>query len=336
MRIEHPQLRAGFCTSLQRGSDYCATAPARLRPCCRPTMSTGPSSSCERLARKDVRTVFIYTDVKPHMPPYRDRYYELVGAGSRHADRSISWRGDHHPRSRARSDAGSDRAFLRRRADPRQRVHLRRHLRSPSPSSLSASTISGCPGSCSARSFRGRERSSAVKKPSRSICSGLARLSWTTSSPTAPSMSQARRRSCGARTSPIRATPSPTATEVTVLANVDDETKAKVVGLTAPASSTSTCPRRRGRQRSRGATGGTGKFRHGCGSIPPSPLGTSIFERDSPGLSGISGIPRDKHPGAGRDPARIAERPSRFACSRSAWRDDGASGPSRAAHHGPG
>ena len=36
----------------------------------------------QRLARKGIRTVCIYTDVKPHMPPYRDRYYDPLWAAS--------------------------------------------------------------------------------------------------------------------------------------------------------------------------------------------------------------------------------------------------------------
>ena len=44
----------------------------------------------ERLARMDVRTVFIYTDVKPHMPPYRDPYYDRLWAAAADLDMPVT------------------------------------------------------------------------------------------------------------------------------------------------------------------------------------------------------------------------------------------------------
>ena len=92
MRIEHPQLVQDVCQVYNDWIvDYCSHDPRRLLASgmLPPDDVDWAVVELERLAKKDVRTVFIYTDVKPHMPPYRDRYYDPpVGrlGRSRHAD----------------------------------------------------------------------------------------------------------------------------------------------------------------------------------------------------------------------------------------------------------
>ena len=233
MRIEHPQLVQDVCQVYNDWIvDYCSHDPRRLLASgmLPPDDVDWAVVELERLAKKDVRTVFIYTDVKPHMPPYRDPYYDRLWAAAADLDIPVTIHivagrvrdpftiiHDHERGDVARlwlelfSDAGPILAnefifggiFDRH---PKLKLILGEYEICWLPWFLfRTQQLQG--------QSRTRSRSRRSRSRSRSICTRRSgTLSWTTSSPTAPSMSQARRRSCGARTSPIRATPSPTAT----------------------------------------------------------------------------------------------------------------------------
>ena len=89
MRIEHPQLVQDVCQVYNDWIvDYCSHDPRRLLASgmLPPDDVDWAVVELERLAKKDVRTVFIYTDVKPHMPPYRDPYYDRLWAAAADLD----------------------------------------------------------------------------------------------------------------------------------------------------------------------------------------------------------------------------------------------------------
>ena len=93
MRIAHPPLLQDVCTVYNDWiAEYCGHAPKRLLAAAMlPTDDVDWAvAEMQRLARKGIRTVCIYTDVKPHMPPYRDRYYDPLWAASVDLDMPIT------------------------------------------------------------------------------------------------------------------------------------------------------------------------------------------------------------------------------------------------------
>ena len=93
MRIQHPQLVQDACQVYNDWIvEYCSHDRKRLLASgMLPTDDVDWAvAELERLARKDMRTVFIYTDVKPHMPPYRDRYYDRLWAAAADLDIPIT------------------------------------------------------------------------------------------------------------------------------------------------------------------------------------------------------------------------------------------------------
>ena len=93
MRIRHPQLVQDVCQVYNDWIvEYCSHDRKRLLASgMLPTDDVDWAvAELERLARKDMRTVFIYTDVKPHMPPYRDRYYDRLWAAAADLDIPIT------------------------------------------------------------------------------------------------------------------------------------------------------------------------------------------------------------------------------------------------------
>ena len=93
MRIQHPQLVQDVCQVYNDWIvEYCSHDPKRLLASgmVPPDDIDWAVAELERLAKKDVRTVFIYTDVKPHMPPYRDPYYDRLWAAAADLDMPIT------------------------------------------------------------------------------------------------------------------------------------------------------------------------------------------------------------------------------------------------------
>ena len=93
MRIEHPQLVQDVCQVYNDWIvEYCSHDPKRLLASgmLPPDDVDWAVAELERLAKKDVRTVFIYTDVKPHMPPYRDPYYDRLWAAAADLDMPVT------------------------------------------------------------------------------------------------------------------------------------------------------------------------------------------------------------------------------------------------------
>jgi len=93
MRIKHPPLIKDVCTVYNDWiAEYCSHDPKRLLAAgMLPTDDVDWAvDEMHRMAKKGIRTVLIYTDVKPHMPPYRDPYYDKLWAAAVDLDMPIT------------------------------------------------------------------------------------------------------------------------------------------------------------------------------------------------------------------------------------------------------